>query len=65
MDEGELFHSRKETHAVGYLEVGDAIWRVVTQRTRDAGSKTYLQTLHKVHPRQLDADRRRLKRSDR
>ena len=64
VDEGEIFEARRARHVVGYLEIGDNIWKAVIKRTRD-GTETYLQTLHRVHPHQRDADRRRLKRIDR
>lgn len=60
VDEGEWFHSRVSTHIVGFLEVGDAVWKVTVKRTIDR-SETYMQSLHKVEPRKIVAARRNLK----
>ena len=63
LDEGELFRAGPR-HAMGFLEMDGRPWRAVIKATRD-GSETFLATLHKAQPHNLDAARRRLRRIDR
>ena len=59
VDEGERFHSQAATHVLGFLGVGDAVWKVTIKRTLDR-SATYMQSLHRAEPRKIVAARRNL-----
>ena len=63
LDEGELFRSAGGD-VVGFSVIDGQLWRTVVKRTADR-SETYLVSLHKAQPHNLDAARRRLKRIDR
>lgn len=62
IDGGELFKA-PGGRAHAYVEVGEQLWRAVLKRSRD-GSKTYLVTLHKAQPRDLETARRKLEAID-
>ena len=63
LDEGELFMA-SERMTLGFIEEDGYLWRAAVKATAD-GSETYLATLHKAQPHNLDAARRRLTRLER
>ena len=63
LDEGEIFKAGDRL-AIGFIEEEGRPWRIVVKATED-GSETYLVSLHKAQPRDLDTARRRLARIER
>ena len=63
LDRGEAFLQDKGRVMI-YLEDDGRLWRAVVKTTKDR-SETYLVTLHKAQPRDLDTARHRRPRIDR
>lgn len=63
LDRGEAFLQDKGRVMI-YLEDDGRLWRAVVKTTKDR-SETYLVTLHKAQPRDLDTARRTWKRVNR
>lgn len=63
LDEGEVYRLR-DGRTVAFLETGGQLWRAVVKVTRDR-RETYLTSLHRAQPHNLDAERRRSRAIDR
>ena len=59
-EEGEVFVS-DDRRIYAFVQEDDRLWRAVIKATRD-GSETYLASLHRAQPHNLDAARRRTAR---
>ena len=61
-DEGEVFTASHRI-VIGFVEEEGRLWRAVVKATGD-GAETYLASLHRAQPHNLDAARRRMAKSE-